>query len=94
MNERRRLVGVVVSNKMTNTVVVEISRTYRHPLYKKVVHTSKKLKVHDTLNCQVGDQVQIVESAPISKQKRFVVELIVKRPGAPVVTPEEMVEGA
>jgi len=94
MNERRRLVGVVVSNKMTNTVVVEISRTYRHPLYKKVVHTSKKLKAHDTLNCQVGDEVQIVESAPISKEKRFVVELIVKRPGAPAVTAEEMVEGA
>lgn len=94
MNERRRLVGVVVSNKMTNTVVVEISRTYRHPLYKKVVHTSKKLKAHDTLGCQVGDEVQIVESAPISKQKRFVVELIVKRPGAPAVTAEEMVEGA
>ena len=94
MNERRRLVGVVVSNKMTNTVVVEISLTYRHPLYKKVVHASKKLKAHDTLNCQVGDEVQIVETAPISKEKRFVVELIVKRPGAPVVDAEEMVEGA
>ncbi len=94
MNERRRLVGVVVSNKMTQTVVVQIGRTFRHPLYRKVVHTSHKVKAHDTLGCQVGDEVQIVESAPISKEKRWVVEQIVKRPGAPAVSAEEMVEGA
>lgn len=94
MNERRRLVGVVVSNKMTKTVVVQIGRTFRHPLYRKVVHTSHKVKAHDELNCQVGDEVQIVESAPISKETCFVVEQIIKRPGAPAVTTEEMVEGA
>ncbi len=78
MNERRRLTGVVTSNKMMKTVVVEITRTYRHPLYKKVVHLSKKIKAHDELGCQVGDQVQIVESRPISRQVAWVVEKVVK----------------
>ena len=79
MNNRRRMTGVVTSNKMTKTVVVEISRTYRHPLYKKVVHSSKRVKAHDELDCQVGDQVQVVASKPISRDKHWVVESIVKR---------------
>jgi len=78
MNDRRRITGVVTSNKMTKTVVVEISRTFRHPLYRKVVHLSKRVKAHDELGCQVGDQVQIVESRPISRDKRWVVESIIK----------------
>jgi small subunit ribosomal protein S17 len=79
MNNRRRMTGVVTSNKMTKTVVVEITRTYRHPLYKKVVHSSKRVKAHDELDCQVGDQVQVVASKPISREKHWVVESIVKR---------------
>jgi small subunit ribosomal protein S17 len=79
MNERRRLTGVVTSNSMTKTVLVEITRTFRHPLYRKVVHRSKRVMAHDELGCQVGDQVQIVESRPISRQKHWVVETIVKR---------------
>ncbi len=79
MNSRRRLHGVVTSNKMTKTVVVEISRSFRHPLYRKVVHLSNRVKAHDELGCQVGDQVQIVESRPLSREKRWVVETIVKR---------------
>ena len=75
MNERRKITGVVTSNKMTKTVVVEISRTFRHPLYRKVVHLSKRVKAHDTLGCQIGDQVQIVESRPLSRDKRWVVEI-------------------
>jgi small subunit ribosomal protein S17 len=78
MNERRRIVGVVTSNKMMKTVVVQISRTYRHPLYKKVVHTSHSVKAHDELGCELGDQVQIVESQPLSRTIRWVVESIVK----------------
>ena len=78
MNKRRRITGVVTSNKMTKTVVVEISRTFRHPLYRKVVHLSKRVKAHDELGCQIGDQVQIVESRPLSRDKRWVVEAIVK----------------
>jgi small subunit ribosomal protein S17 len=79
MNKRRRMTGVVTSNKMTKTVVVEITRTYRHPLYKKVVHSSKRVKAHDELNCQIGDQVKIVASKPISREKHWVVESIIKR---------------
>lgn len=79
MNNRRRMTGVVTSNKMTKTVVVEISRKYRHPLYKKVVHSSKRVKAHDELDCQVGDEVQIVASKPISREKHWVVESIIKR---------------
>lgn len=79
MNERRRLTGVVTSNKMMKTVVVEITRNYRHPLYRKVVESSRRVKAHDELNCQVGDRVQIVESRPLSKDKRWVVETVIKR---------------
>lgn len=78
MNNRRRMTGIVTSNKMTKTVVVEITRKFRHPLYKKVVYSSRRVKAHDEIGCQIGDQVQIVESAPISKDKRWVVENIVK----------------
>ena len=79
MNERRRMVGFVTSNKMMKTVVVEITRTYRHLLYRKVVHSNKRVKAHDELVCNVGDEVRIVESRPISKQKHWVVEEIIKR---------------
>jgi small subunit ribosomal protein S17 len=73
------MTGVVTSNKMTKTVVVEISRTYRHPLYRKVIHASKRFKAHDELGCQIGDHVQIVESRPLSREKRWVVESILKK---------------
>jgi small subunit ribosomal protein S17 len=79
MNTRRRITGVVTSNKMDKTVVVEISRTYRHRLYKKVVSKRKHVMAHDELGCQIGDQVEIVESQPISRHKRWVVEQIVRR---------------
>jgi small subunit ribosomal protein S17 len=79
MNNRRRMIGIVTSNKMMKTVVVEITRTYRHPVYKKVVHSSHRVKAHDELGCQEGDQVRIVEAAPISRDKSWVVETILKR---------------
>ncbi len=79
MNNRRRITGVVASNKMTKTVVVEITRVFQHPLYRKVVHSSKRVKAHDEIGCQVGDEVQIVESRPLSRDKRWVVESVVKR---------------
>jgi small subunit ribosomal protein S17 len=79
MNNRRRMTGVVTSNKMQKTVVVEITRVYRHPLYRKVVHSSKRVKAHDEIGCQIGDRVQIVESRPISRDKRWVVESVIKK---------------
>ena len=77
--DRRRLTGVVTSNKMDKTVVVEIKRTYRHQLYKKVIHTRKRVMAHDELDCQIGDRVSIVESRPLSRNKRWVVEEILRR---------------
>lgn len=79
MTKRRRITGVVTSDKMTKTVVVEISRTYRHPLYKKVVHSKKRIKAHDEIGCHEGDSVLLVESRPLSREKRWVVESILKR---------------
>lgn len=79
MNTRRRLNGVVTSNKMQKSVVVEISRTYKHPLYKKVVKSAKRIMAHDELDCNIGDEVRIVETRPISKRKRWAVEEILKR---------------
>lgn len=79
MNNRRRLNGFVTSDKMDKTVVVEITRTYRHPLYKKVVHSKKRIMAHDELSCRIGDEVQVVESRPISRQKHWVVETVLRR---------------
>jgi small subunit ribosomal protein S17 len=79
MNTRRRLTGFVTSDKMDKTVIVRVTRTYRHPLYKKVVHSHKRLMAHDELGCNIGDQVRIVESRPISRHKNWVVEEILRR---------------
>jgi len=81
MNNRRSLIGVVTSNKMTKTVVIKITRTFEHPLYHKVVHTNSSVKAHDELGCLIGDEVQIVETRPISKEKSWTVETILKRDG-------------
>lgn len=85
--ERRRLIGKVTSNKMMKTVVVEVERSQRHPLYGKVVHRSKRYMAHDEKGCQMGDTVKIVESRPLSRHKRWVVEEIVMR-GYHVELPE------
>lgn len=78
MNKRRRLTGTVKSNKMDKTVIVEVGRTYKHPLYQKVVRSVKAYKAHDELDCNVGDKVVIVETAPISKTVTWSVEKIVQ----------------
>ena len=76
-NRRRRMVGRVTSDKMDRTVVVEVARTKTHPLYRKVVRSTKRYLVHDEDNqAQTGDQVSMVESRPISKRKKWVVERI------------------
>jgi small subunit ribosomal protein S17 len=64
---------------MTKTVVVEITRKFSHPLYKKVVFASKRVKAHDEIGCQIGDEVQIVETKPMSRDKRWAVESVIKR---------------
>lgn len=78
-NKRRRLVGRVTSDKMDKTVVVAVDRTMRHPVYEKVMRTTKKYMAHDEENsASVGDIVRIVESRPISRHKRWVVQEIVR----------------
>jgi small subunit ribosomal protein S17 len=74
------MVGRVVSSKMDKTAVVSVETLKRHPLYRKVVRTRKKFKAHDEQNqCQIGDLVRIVESRPLSKEKRWVVTDILER---------------
>lgn len=77
--QRKRLVGTVISDKMDKTVVVAVSTTKRHPLYGKVIRFVKKYKAHDENNkYKVGDSVQIIESKPISRHKRWAVVSIVE----------------
>jgi small subunit ribosomal protein S17 len=73
-NPRRRMTGTVIGTNTAKTVVVRVDRTVRHPLYNKVVHRSEKFLAHDERGCQKGDRVTIVESRPISRRKRWVVE--------------------
>lgn len=85
-NTRRRLEGRVVSNKMEKTVVVAIERRSLHPIYKKVVRTTKKIMAHDESNAlEVGALVRVVESRPLSRHKRWVVEAVLQAEGAPVL---------
>jgi small subunit ribosomal protein S17 len=80
-NNRKRLEGRVVSNRMDKTVVVEVESTKRHRLYKKVIKITKRYKVHDESNAiPVGARVKIVESRPISKTKRWAVEAVLETP--------------
>lgn len=79
-NLRKTRVGTVVSDKMDKTVVVAIVDSVKHPLYKKIVKKTVKFKAHDEHNaCGVGDKVEIMETRPLSKDKRWrVVEIIEK----------------
>ena len=77
---RKTRVGKVVSDKMDKTIVVAVLETYAHPLYKKTVRRSYKLKAHDENNaCSIGDRVKVMETRPLSKDKRWrLVEIIEK----------------
>ena len=79
-NLRKTRVGIVSSNKMDKTIVVSILDSVKHPLYKKVIKRTVKFKAHDELNeCNIGDKVEIMETRPLSKTKRWrVVEIIEK----------------
>ena len=79
-NLRKERVGLVVSDKMDKTVVVEITDKSKHPLYKKTIATSKRLKAHDEENaCGIGDTVRIVETRKLSKDKNWRVAEIVEK---------------
>ena len=77
---RKTRVGLVVSDKMDKTVVVAVQEHYRHPVYQKVMRSTYKLKAHDENNeCRVGDKVLVMETRPLSKDKRWrIVEIVEK----------------
>jgi len=79
-SNRKQLIGKVVSNKMDKTIVVQIDELIMHPLYKKSVKRTKKIKGHDEKNeCSIGDLVRVAETRPLSKEKRYrLVEIIEK----------------
>ena len=79
-NRRKTLVGIVTSDKMDKTVVVTVEDFVRHSLYGKAVKRTKKIKAHDENNeCEIGDKVRIMETRPLSKDKRWrLVEIIEK----------------
>lgn len=79
-NLRKTRVGRVVSDKMDKTVVVAIEDNVKHPLYKKIIKNTIRLKAHDEKNaCKVGDRVLIMETRPLSKDKRWRVAEIVEK---------------
>lgn len=79
-NDRRRRIGIVVSDKMDKTVVVAVTSQEKHPLYKKFVKKTKKYKAHDEENtCGIGDTVEIMETRPLSKDKYHRVIRIVEK---------------
>ncbi len=79
-NSRKTIVGKVVSNKMDKTIVVAMEDSVKHPLYGKIVKRTVKFKAHDEQNeCNIGDRVRIMETRPLSKEKRWrLVEIIEK----------------
>jgi len=79
-NQRKAREGIVVSDKMDKTVVVEIKDKAKHPLYKKTINKTKRIKAHDELNeCGVGDRVEIAETRPLSKDKCWRLVKIVEK---------------
>ncbi|WP_406677317.1 30S ribosomal protein S17 [Moorella sp. ACPs] len=79
-NYRKTRIGSVVSDKMDKTVVVAVENRVRHPLLGKIIRKTKKFKAHDEKNeCRIGDKVKIMETRPLSKEKRWrVVEILEK----------------
>jgi small subunit ribosomal protein S17 len=85
--------GTIVSDKMDKTVIVMVESLRRHPLYKKVVKHTSKFKAHDADNaCQIGDMVKIIETRPLSKDKRWRVVEILKRKEVAEIKPTEIDE--
>ena len=79
-NLRKTRVGLVTSDKMDNTIVVSVTDNVKHPLYNKIVKRTYKLKAHDENNeCRIGDRVKVMETRPLSKDKRWrLVEIVEK----------------
>ena len=79
-NARKTKIGKVVSNKMDKTIVVRIDTKFKHPLYNKIMNKTLKVKAHDESNtCGIGDTVEIMETRPLSKDKRYRLIRIVEK---------------
>ena len=79
-NPRKTRVGKVVSDKMDKTIVVAIADNVKHPLYKKIIKRTVKLKAHDENNeCRIGDRVEVMETRPLSRDKRWRVTNIIEK---------------
>lgn len=77
---RKTRIGTVVSDKMDKTVVVKVERQFAHPIYKKIIKRTTRFKAHDEANdCHVGDKVRIMETRPLSKEKRWRVVEVLER---------------
>jgi small subunit ribosomal protein S17 len=88
---RKTLIGVVVSNKMDKTAVVSVERRYPHPLYHKIIRSTKRYKAHDPLNAAVlGDIVRLEETRPLSKEKRWRIAETLTRGNVAEVAPREI----
>lgn len=82
LQRRKAVVGTVVSDKMQKTIVVKVDRRVRHGLYKKYIVKSARFKAHDEKNeAKVGDRVTLVESRPLSREKRWVLQSILRKAG-------------
>jgi small subunit ribosomal protein S17 len=91
--KRKVRLGLVLSNRMDKTVVVEVSGPKRHPLYKKIIRRVARYKAHDEKNeCQVGDKVKIVETRPLSREKRWRVAEILVKGEVVELSPEEITQ--
>src|SRR5689334_22837510 len=89
--DRKTLIGQVISNKMDKTVVVAVERTSRHPLYRRIIRSTTKYKAHDERNeCNLGDLVKMVESRPLSREKRWRVLEIMKKGDVPDIKPQQI----
>jgi small subunit ribosomal protein S17 len=90
--KRKTRVGRVVSNKMDKTVVVTVETLRHHPLYKKTIRRAVKFKAHDEKNeCRLGDTVKIIETRPLSKEKRWRVAEIITKKEVVAVQPKEII---
>lgn len=88
---RKQLIGVVVGNKMDKTAVVSVERRMRHPLYRKIIRRTKKYKVHDAQNsANLGDIVRIVETRPMSKEKRWRIAEVLSKGNVADLKPTEV----
>ena len=87
----KAMIGTVVSNKMQKTLVIVVEKSHRHPLYRKTIKKITRYKVHDENNqCGIGDMIKVIESRPLSKEKRWRVAEILRKGEVVEVKPGEV----